>query len=71
MLAQELLPDERLPVTNPRGWSSGLLPGRRKVATPVNTRVFIVNYLENRCKLTLNECIALFPTVEIFQAVWF
>jgi hypothetical protein len=32
---------------------------------------FIVKYLENRCKLTLDECIALFPTVEIFQAAWF
>jgi hypothetical protein len=32
---------------------------------------FIVTYLENRCKLTLDECIALFPTVEIFQAAWF
>ena len=32
---------------------------------------FIVTYLENRCKLTLDECIALFPTVEVFQAAWF
>lgn len=32
---------------------------------------FIVTYLENRCKLTLDGCVALFPAVEIFQAVWF
>ncbi len=25
----------------------------------------------DRCKLTLDECIALFPTAEIFQAAWF
>ncbi len=37
----------------------------------VTTGAFIVTYLENRCKLTLDECIALFPTVEIFQAAWF
>ena len=36
-----------------------------------DTDAFIVTYLENRFKLTLDECIALFPTVEIFQAVWF
>lgn len=30
---------------------------------------FILTNLENRCKLTLNECIALFSTVEIFQAI--
>ena len=35
----------------------------------MNAGGFIVTYLENRCKLTLNECIALFPTVEIFQAI--
>jgi hypothetical protein len=30
---------------------------------------FVVTQPENRCKLALNEFIALFPTVEIFRAI--
>ena len=53
-----------------RFWGPSELTIREWIGS-INTSAFIVTYLENRCKLTLDECIALFPTVEIFQAAWF
>ena len=50
---------------------SGQLQTVRELIGSLNTSALIVTYLENRCKLTLDECIALFPTVEIFQVAWF
>jgi hypothetical protein len=43
-------------------------PRAQSAKFPPSDNAFIVTYLENRCKLTLDECIALVPTAEIFQA---
>jgi hypothetical protein len=60
-------------VGNPQVIQSGSgrsLPGGQLPSSDwlVTAGAFIVTYLDYRCKLTLDECIALFPTVEIFQA---
>ena len=45
-------------------------PRAQSAKFPPSDNAFIVIYLENRCKLTVDECIALFPTAKIFQAAW-